>query len=194
MKIKAMILTAVLSVMMSAVCFAKTSPDESMKIFCNAFFYLNDADLKILNSSHEKMRETYTKMFEVEDENLKFTPDQKNKLADALIEQMQKKIKFTTKTESVSGDKAVVAVTITGIKFNEALNSIELDASVDEKDLTKEKIAELVANEILNRIKNIQQKNSVTVKFNCTYNSDTDMWLPEDDGENNLNPLFEAAF
>ena len=194
MKIKAIILTAIIFMMSFAVCSAKNSPADSMKVFCNAVYYLNEADLKILNSSPEKMKENYRNIFEDLNQNVKFTEEQKTQLADALIEQMQKKIKFNITTESENENKAVVAVEVSGIKIHEALSSIEIKTDLEQKDMTEEKVAELVANEILNRIKNISPKSPVTVKFNLAYKPEADLWIPAGNGEKNLNPLLNAAF
>ena len=142
-----------------------------------------------MNSSPQEIRKQYISAFENTDSEVKFTDAQKNEIVDALIDTMRKKIKFEAKTESVKGDKAVVAVTITGINFNEELKDIEFNAN----DLTAEQIAELATKEFIGRIKNLSNKEPATIKFNLKYAEDIDLWIPENEGENNLSPIFEAA-
>ena len=184
-----LILIVAMFIFTPTICAAQMSPDNSMKKFCNAFLYLDDADLKSLSSSPEEIREQYIAAFQSTGDEIKLTNEQKNLIVDALIDTMRKKIKFDAKTESVQGDKAVVSVTITGIKFNEELNDITFSAN----DLTAEQIAELATNEFISRIKNLENKEPVTIKFNLNYAEDIDLWIPEGDGENNLSPIFEAA-
>ena len=168
---------------------ARLSPDESMKKICNAIFYLDDEDLKSLNFSGEEIREQYANSFNISNEQIKFTEEQKISMTDALIETMRKKIKFDVKTESVNGDKAVVAVTITGIDFNETFNEISFDAT----ELTEEKISEVLTQKIIEKIKNVPLRKPATVKFNCEFDEETNFWIPEGDSENNLTPLFDTA-
>ena len=138
-----LILIVAMLIFTPTICVAQMSPDDSIKKFCNAFLYLDDAELKSLNFSPQEIRKQYVSAFENTGDEIKFTDEQKNLIVDALIDTMRKKIKFTAKTESIKSDRAVVAVTITGIKFNEELNDIEFNAT----DLTAEQIAELAANE-----------------------------------------------
>ena len=170
-----LILIVAMFIFTPTICAAQMSPDNSMKKFCNAFLYLDDADLKSLSSSPEEIREQYIAAFQSTGDEIKLTNEQKNLIVDALIDTMRKKIKFDAKTESVQGDKAVVSVTITGI------------------DSTAEQIAEVATNEFISRIKNLANKEPVTVKFNLNYAEDIDLWIPEGSGENNLSPIFEAA-
>ncbi len=189
MKIKAIILTAAIFMMTSAVCFAEISPNESMQKICNAFLYLDEADLKSLNSSPDQMRKSYISGFENSDGDIKFTGEQSERITDALIEQVRQKVKFDVKTESVSGNKAVVAVTITGINLNETISKISFDAT----NVPPEKLSEVATNEIISELKNVSPKAPVTVKFNFVFDENNGMWFPEGEGDN-LNPLFEAAF
>ena len=191
MKVKALILTAVMLFMTSAVYAAKISPEESMQKLCNAFLHLDEADLKFFKTSTEELHGQYTDSFvnHSKGDAIKFTNAQASRITDALFEQMRQKIKYSVKTESLQGDKAVVAVTITGIEFNKTLNEINFDAT----GLTAEELSEVMTKEILAKIKNVPAAKTVTIKFNCTYDEKSGLWIPEGGGTNNLSPLFDAA-
>ena len=189
MKIKSTFLMAVILIMTQAAAFAQTSPEETMQKICNAFFYLDENALKDMNNSAEQVREQYVRGFENSNTEIKFSNEQANKIADVLIDSMRKKIKFSVKTESLDGNKAVVAVTITGLKFKETMNDIQFDAT----GLTKEQLTEKMVNEIIDKIKNVAVREPVTVKFTLNYDPEIDFWAPEGNGENNLTPLFDAA-
>lgn len=189
MKIKALILTAVVLFMTSAVYAAKISPEENMQKICNAFLHLDEADLKFFNNSIEEIRNQYVSSIENSTGDIKITNEQAVRITDALFEQMRQKIKYSVKTESLQGDKAVVAVTITGIEFNKTLNDINFDAT----GLTAEELSEVMTKEILAKIKTVPAAKTVTIKFNCTYDEKSGLWIPEGEGTNNLSPLFDAA-
>ena len=190
MKIKAIILAAVMLIMFTTGAqAARITPAESMEKVCNALFYLDDKDLQSLNFSGEEIRKNYVESFNSTNEQINFTDKQKQTMADALIDTMRKKIKFTVNTESVNGDKAVVAVTITGIKFNETMNDISFDAT----GLTAEQISEVVVQKMIEKLENVPLRQPVTVKFNCAFDEEMNLWVPEGESENNLTPLFDAA-
>lgn len=188
MKFKAIILTAVVLLMSATFCNAKSSPEESMQKICRAFFYLDETDLKSLNSSPEQIRQQYFDSLKNSGGDVQFSDDQANRIIDAIIQQMKQKIKFSVKTESVAENNSVVAVTVQGINLNEALNSVQIDETVE----NNANVSEIVTQAMINAIKNSQQKNPVTVKFNCIYDAESDMWAPEGEGDN-LNPLFDAG-
>lgn len=169
----------------------KFSPERSMEKICNAFLHVDEDDLNFLNSSVEKIRGNFIANLENNSGNVKFSNAQAKKIADALIDEMRKKISFDVKTESVTGDKAVVAVTVRGINFYRSLENVELQTDVTE--FTDEEFSRLIADEIVSRIKNTSRQKPVTVKFTCEYSAENDFWVPEGNGENNLNPLMNAA-
>ena len=190
MKLKAIILTAVILVMSLSACSAeKISPDASMEKMCKAFLYLDDKELKDFNSSSEQLRKIYAGFFENTTGDIKFTNEQANRMADALIEQMREKIKFSVKTESESGDNAVVAVTVTGINFNETVIDMNFNFDYD----NEEQLGELMTNAVIEQIKTVKNTPAEVVKFNCNYDKEMNLWIPEGDSENNLTPLFDAA-
>ena len=89
MKLKAIILTAMILVMSLATCSAeKILPAASMEKMCKAFLYLDETELKDLNSSSEQMRKMYVGFFENTTGDIKFTNEQANRMADALFEQL----------------------------------------------------------------------------------------------------------
>ena len=190
MKLKAIILTAVILVMSLSVCSAeKSSPAASMEKTCKAFLYLDDKELKDFNSSPEQLRKMYAGIFENITGDIKFTSEQANRIADTIIEQMREKVKFSVKTESESGDNAVVAVTITGINFNETVSDMNFNFDYD----NEEQLGELMTNAVIEQIKTVKNTPTEVVKFNCQYDSDMNVWIPEGDSDNNLTPLFDAA-
>ena len=192
MKMTAIILAAVMFMMSFAVCSAeKISPDEGMKKICNAFLYLDENDLKNFNLSPEKIHTMYAGFFKATTGGIKFTDEQSNKMADTLIEQMREKIKFAVKTESTDKNKAEIAVTVTGINFNETLSN--LNFNYDAEKMTDEQLSEMATTEIIKQIKTVKNTPAETVKFNCTFDEETNLWIPEGDSENNLSPLFDAA-
>ena len=192
MKMTAIILTAVIFMMSFAVCSAeKISPDASMKKTCNAFLYVDENDLKDFNTSPEKFREMYAGFFRNATGGIKFTDEQSNRMADALIEQMRNKIKFAVETESADENKAVVAVTVTGINFNETLSNLHF--TYDTEKITDEQLSEMATTEIIKQIKTVHNTPTETVKFNCNFDEETNLWIPEGNSENNLSPLFDAA-
>ena len=192
MKMTAIILTAVIFVMSFAVCSAeKISPDASMKKICNAFLYLDETDLKDLNVSPKEFREMYAGFFRNATGGIKFSDEQSNRMADALVEQMREKIKFSVKTESADENKAVVAVTVTGINFNETLSNLHF--TYDTEKMTDEQLSEMTTTEIIKQIKTVKNTPTETVKFNCNFDEETNLWIPEGSSENNLSPLFDAA-
>ena len=193
MKMKAVILTAMMLIMFmtgGSSQAATVSPESSMEKACNAFLYLDEADLKTLNLSAEDMRAKYGSIFRNLNDEIIFTDEQTNAMTDAFIDTIHKKIKFEIKTESVNGDKAVVAVKITGINFNKAMSEVSFDAT----GLTDEQISEVFTQKIIEAIENVSAEKPVTVKFNCEFDEEANFWIPEGDSENNLNPLFNAAF
>ena len=190
MKLKAIILTAVILVMSLSVCSAeKISPDASIEKTCKAFLHLDETELKNLNSSPEQLRKMYAGIFENITGDIKFTSEQANRIADTIIEQMRQKVKFSVKTESESGDNAVVAVTVTGINFNETVSDMNFHFDYD----TEEQLGELMTNAVIEQIKTVKNTPTEVVKFNCQYDSEMNVWIPEGDSENNLTPLFDAA-
>ena len=190
MKLKAIILTAVILVMSLSACSAeKISPDVSMEKTCKAFLYLDDKELKNLNSSPEQLHKMYAEFFENITGDIKFTSEQANRIADTIIEQMREKVKFSVKTESESGDNAVVAVTVTGINFNETVSDMNFNFDYD----NEEQLGELMTNAVIEQIQTVKNTPTEVVKFNCQYDSEMNVWIPEGDSDNNLTPLFDAA-
>ena len=162
-----------------------------MKKMCNAFLYLDENDLKDFNASSEQIHEMYAGFFKKATGEIKFTDEQADRIADALIEQMREKIKFSVKTESESDNKAVVAVTVTGINFNETVN--KLNFNYDVENTTDKQLSEMVTNAIIEQIKTVQNTPTEIVKFNCEFDEEFKLWIPEGSSENNLTPLFSAA-
>ena len=192
MKIQSVILMAVVLMISLSGCSAgKISPDASMKKMCNAFLYLDENDLKDFNASSEQIHEMYAGFFKKATGGINFTDEQADRIADALIEQMREKIKFSVKTESESDNKAVVAVTVTGINFNETVN--KLNFNYDVENTTDEQLSEMVTNAIIEQIKTVQNTPTEIVKFNCEFDEEFKLWIPEGSSENNLTPLFSAA-
>ena len=192
MKMTAIILTAMIFMMSFAVCSAeKFSPDVSMKKMCNAFLYVDENDLKNFNTSPEKFREMYAGFFKAATGGIKFTDEQSNKMADALIEQMQEKVKLDVKSKLIGEDKAEIYVTVTGIDFNKTLSN--LNFNYDAEKITDEQLSEMTTNEIIKQIKTVKNTSAETVKFICNFDEDTNLWIPEGDSKNNLSPLFDAA-
>ena len=189
MKIKAMFLMAVICTMISASCFAQSSPDACMNKICNAVLYLDEKDLKDFNIAPEEIRGMYAGLFENRNDEIKFTNKQANLIADTLVTEMQKKVKFDVKTESVNSNQAVVNVTITGINFGEVVNNILLNVENE----NAKNLNEILTNEIVKSIKSAQQKTPVTLKFNCEYDDNSDLWIPDGGSDDNLTPLFNAA-
>ena len=191
MKIKAMILMAV-TFMMTLVGYSsaeKISPESSMEKICKAFLYLDETELKNLNSSPEQLHKMYAGFFENITGDIKFTSEQANRIADTIIEQMREKVKFSVKTESENGNKSVVAVTITGINFNETVSDMTFHFDYD----TEEQLGELMTNAVIEQIKTVKNTPKEVVKFNCKYDEEMNLWIPEGDSDNNLTPLFDAA-
>ena len=167
----------------------RISPEASMNKMCNALLYLDEKDLTDLNFSAENIREMYANSFSGNNDDIKITDEQKNLMADALIDTMRKKIKYDVKTESVNGDKAVVAVTITGINLNESVNEVSFDAT----GLTEQQISDILTQKIIEKIENVPSRKPITIKFNCEFSEDANLWIPEGNSENNLTPIFDAA-
>ena len=148
MKMTAIILAAVMFMMSFAVCSAeKISSDEGMKKICNAFLYLDENNLKNFNLSPEKIHTMYAGFFKATTGGIKFTDEQSNKMADALIEQMQEKVKLDVKSKLIGEDKAEIYVTVTGIDFNKTLSN--LNFNYDAEKITDEQLSEMTTNEII---------------------------------------------
>ena len=160
-----------------------------MEKTCKAFLHLDETELKNLNSSPEQLRKMYAGIFENITGDIKFTSEQANRIADTIIEQMREKVKFSVKTESENGNKSVVAVTITGINFNETVSDMNFHFDYD----TEEQLGELMTNAVIEQIKTVKNTPKEVVKFNCKYDEEMNLWIPEGDSDNNLTPLFDAA-
>lgn len=180
----------VLAMVLVLVCLTLTAcgkekADVGMKTYTTAVLTLDDKALSKYGTNEKEAKEVFLKNFVDGFQGSSggmFSKSEAEKFGEAFLDKLKTAEVKNVKVKDEKDGKATVEIEVDAF-----------DASVLEKDLTASEQQELekaknekealdiVVKVLLDRVKDIKKKGTVTVTVNCKYDDKASHWMPEDD-------------